>query len=373
MKADIVVDVGFGDSGKGSLTNALCENEDTVVVRYCGGHQAGHTVYHNDYRHVFSSYGSGTLKGCRTFFSQHTLFHPLNMMRERNSLLKKVPNMPCVYFHPFAKATTPYDVAFGRLLAERNGHGSCGLGIGTTMTRNERDHYTLHAVDFLHKSVLWEKLDKILHYYVNLAQENGFLPEFISISEQEDMQLYADWLNIDDFVFIEELPQADRYVFEGSQGVLLDMDHGIFPNVTYANTTSKNAIEICREFGIDDIEMFYVTRCYGTRHGNGWVPNNSEIKLVNNEEETNIKNLWQGEFRVFELDPALVHYALKIDAVYSGGAPSNLCVTCMDQRPDYDFPAYLFPDMNIYTCGSKFGEFVCKKRGYADMPINLIL
>lgn len=51
------------------------------------------------------------------------------------------------------------------------------------------------------------------------------------------------------------------------------MDHGVFPNVTYAHTTSKNAYEICKKLDIEDIEMYYVTRSYATRHGNGWMSN----------------------------------------------------------------------------------------------------
>ena len=75
------------------------------------------------------------------------------------------------------------------------------------------------------------------------------------------------------------------------------MGHSVFPNVTYANTTSKNAMEICKQLDIQDIEFFYVTRCYLTRHGNGWMPNEEALQLINNEEETCVFNEYQKELR----------------------------------------------------------------------------
>jgi adenylosuccinate synthase len=55
--------------------------------------------------------------------------------------------------------------------------------------------------------------------------------------------------------------------------------------VTYANTTSKNAFQVCQYLEIEDIEMYYVTRSYATRHGNGWMSNEKEIILKNNRKK----------------------------------------------------------------------------------------
>lgn len=127
-------------------------------------------------------------------------------------------------------------------------------------------------------------------------------------------------------------------IFEGSQGILLDMDHGIFPNVTYANTTSKNASEICQKLKIENVEVYYVTRSYSTRHGSGWMVNERALKLKNNEEETCVYNDFQKELRIGDLDYDLLNYSLKLDAAYSPKAKRNLVVTCMDQiEIDYEF------------------------------------
>jgi adenylosuccinate synthase len=135
----------------------------------------------------------------------------------------------------------------------------------------------------------------------------------------------------------EFLTDYDNLIFEGSQGIMLDMNHGIFPNVTYANTTSKNAIEISKKLNIKDIEIYYVTRCYQTRHGIGWMSGKDLMGEVNNPDETNVLGEWQGEFRIKEIDYDLLNYAIGIDNIYSGGLPKNLVVTCLDQRTNFKF------------------------------------
>ena len=72
MSHSIVIGLGFGDEGKGITTSYLCKKlEGTkIVVRFNGGHQAGHTVVFNGKRHIFSSWGSGTLQGIPTYWSE---------------------------------------------------------------------------------------------------------------------------------------------------------------------------------------------------------------------------------------------------------------------------------------------------------------
>ena len=115
------------------------------------------------------------------------------------------------------------------------------------------------------------------------------------------------------------------------------MDHGIFPNVTYGNTTSKNAMEICDKLSIPEgqREIFEVTRCYQTRHGHGWMSNTKPIQLINNQEEINVYNEWQTNFKIAELDYELLNYALTVEKNYSRGIRKNLVMTCLDQRPDF--------------------------------------
>lgn len=321
--ADIVIGMGFGDEGKGITTDFLAaKNPDAIIIRFSGGQQAAHTVMIDDHKHIHSSFCSGALRGLPSYFTEHCTIHPVFLYNEYQELKKKNGNTT-LYIHPLAKVTTPFDVLYNRKDSRNTEHGTCGKGIGATMKRHESP-YRLFAVDMIApRAMLIEKLKGIAFYY-------GFT-EGEEIQEALDDFLYAidqiEW-KIQGYGFLNSF---DHFIFEGSQGILLDMDHGVFPNVTYAHTTSKNAHEVCRRIGVEHIEMFYVTRAYATRHGNGWMSNEKQLSLKNNEEETCIFNEYQGAFRTGELDYDLLNYALTVDEGYGTAQRKNLVITCLDQ------------------------------------------
>jgi len=342
MVAKIVVGSLFGDEGKGITTDFLCRKYPvgTIVVRFSGGHQVGHNVKIGKLSHVHSNFGSGTLRGVPSYFSEHCTFYPVTMMRELSILLPKVQNQPEIYVHPLAMLTTPADVAYNRWREQKLGHGSCGLGVGATMKRNLETPYKLYAIDLLNKDVLRQKYKKILYYYIDLiGKDNPEIEDFYDEHSQEfiDFNKIIEHFNNDIIRPYDFLKSYENIIFEGSQGIMLDMNHGIFPNVTYANTTSKNALEISKKLNISDIEIFYVTRCYQTRHGAGWMSNETAIELINTQDEINEYNQWQKDFRIGEIDYDLLNYAHSIDNIYSKDIPKNLVVTCLDQRQDFEF------------------------------------
>jgi adenylosuccinate synthase len=334
-KAQVVIGLQFGDEGKGKTVDYLCSrSSNPIVVRFSGGQQAGHTVIHNGIKHIHSNFGSGTLRGVPSYFSEHCTIYPVTMYNEKKVLNEK-KIYPNLIIHPLAKVTTPYDVIFNRMREKEINHGSCGLGVGATMTRNDTSPYKLYAVDLQFPVMLYRKLDAIKKWYL-VDKGWGSNEGFMRMLDVEMKAFDNAYQNI--FFTIEGydcLKEFDEIIFEGSQGVLLDMDHGVFPNVTYANTTSKNALEICKYLGIQP-EIYYITRCYQTRHGAGYMTNEGDITLTNNEEEINVHNEWQKHFRTGELDYNLLNYSLKIDNIYSSGLDKHLVTTCLDQRPGFN-------------------------------------
>lgn len=341
-KSYIVVGTGFGDEGKGITTDFLCRTHPTssIVVRFSGGQQAGHNVKVGDVSHVHSNFGSGTLRGVPSYFTEHCTIYPLTIFRERHVLVEKGIN-PVLYIHPLVNVTTPADVAFNRIREKKLGHGSCGLGVGATMNRNINSGYKLFGIDLSNDVILFNKISSIYNYYKDLMSGEYTDDELLEFQEIYEKELFYFKNAIRKTPFFiksyDFLKNYENIIFEGSQGVLLDMDHGIFPHVTYSNTTSKNALTICEKIGIFDIEIYYPTRCYHTRHGNGWMSNREEIKLINNQDEINVFNEWQKDFKIGEMDYDLLNYALDVDNIYSEGIKKNLVVTCLDQRPDFSF------------------------------------
>lgn len=322
-KAQIVIGLGFGDEGKGITTDFLShQNPESIVIRFSGGQQAAHTVMIDGKKHVHSSFASGALRGLPSYYSEHCTIHPTFLFNEREELKEQKGNIE-LHIHPLAKITTPFDVWQNRKNTKNLEHGTCGKGVGATMKRHESP-YKLFAIDLIApRQMLIEKLKGIAYYY-------GFIDGIQIEEELEDFLQAIKEINwkISDYNYLKSF---ENLIFEGSQGILLDMDHGVFPNVTYANTTSKNAYEICKYLNIQDIEMYYVTRNYSTRHGSGWMSNEKEMHLKNNEEETCVFNEYQKELRFGNLDYDLLNYALQLDAAYTFSTKKNLVVTCLDQ------------------------------------------
>lgn len=328
-----VVGAGFGDEGKGLFTSYLCSQvKDPVVVRFNGGHQAGHTVVVDNHRHVFTNFGSGTLQGAPTYWSQFCTVDPGGIVTEHEYLKQFNPRL---IVHPLCPVVTPYDIKFNRQAEEVSRKGSVGLGFGATIQRQEA-YFKLYVQDLYYPKVFHHKLWQVHNYYGEMKLSHEDLGRFFEDVEQ--MKKIIELQNEEFFRGIEH-----RLVFEGAQGIMLDMDYGFFPNVTRSNTTSKNAISLVPE--IKDI--YYITRCYQTRHGVGFMSNeDKKVTLKNNENETNKSHPWQGEFRIGELDIEQLKYALMCDANHSGNRNKNLVITCCDQLEGVD-PMKITSSLNV--------------------------
>lgn len=126
---------------------------------------------------------------------------------------------------------------------------------------------------------------------------------------------------------VHDIPEAENYIFEGSQGLLLDQHYGFFPHVTRSNTGSTNILEM----GFEP-ELFLVTRAYQTRHGNGPMTNEGISHSIKEDpNETNVSHQYQGEFRRSILDLDLLKYGIsKDDYIRNNLNSSTLVITCLD-------------------------------------------
>lgn len=335
ITSKVIVGLGFGDEGKGISSSYLCnQSHKPIIIRHNSGQQASHTVVKDGNRHAFSNFGSGTLQNVPTYWSEYCTFSPINVLNEYNALKKINGVNPKLYVNSLCAVTTPYDKIYNISVEKIRKFGSCGMGFGSTIQRQE-DYYKLHVQDLFFETVLAEKLNKIRDYY---CQKFQIMPNLIDEALGIDINHFTSviekvkniiTLNSGD-VILNHTP-----IFEGAQGVLLDQDFGFFPNVTRSNTTSKNAIELIKKHEIKrETEVYYITRCYQTRHGNGLMTNehlSGELNLKNNENETNVTNEFQGNFRKSVLDIDLLKYSLQCDSNFSSGLKKNLVVTCVDQ------------------------------------------
>jgi len=316
MNSKAVIGLGFGDEGKGITTDFLCsQSENPLVGRFSGGHQAGHTVVLDGIRHVFSNFGSGTLRGVPTFWAKYCTVEPIGLFNEYDLLTMKGIT-PKLFISVKCPITTPYDIFENRRDESILENGSCGVGVGATIAREEA-HYSLTFGDLFYPSVVAIKLDNIQKYY-------GF-----KLKLDRFYEAINRLINHPQIVPVSKFPtDHENIIWEGSQGLLLDQHIGFFPHVTRGFTGTTN---------IKDThpELFLVTRAYQTRHGNGPMTNEKlphNIKL--DPQETNVENEWQGKFRRSLLDLDLLLYAMSKDDYIRVNPNKKLVITCLDHVQD---------------------------------------
>lgn len=350
MIACAVIGLGFGDEGKGAVTEYLCSKDpiNTGVVRFSGGHQCGHTVVKGDIRHVFASFGSGTLSGCPTYWSRFCTFEPVGFWTEY-AILREKGITPNISIHPECPVTTPYDVFVNRQSIEMV-HGTTGTGFFRTLKRHVTDNVELTVKDFFNgtqESVL-EKLDCIRFHF-------GFR-DYTRVSELNVKLFQEARSRIKQLVGNVRCDHwfpctYTKLVFEGSQGLLLDERIGDFPHVTPSDVTPRNVLTMVETIN----EIYLVSRVYQTRHGNGPLTNTEyPLNLVNTKYETNKYNRYQGEFRIAILDLNRLMYAKTegIAKIVSNSTRINLVMTCADQVDLYkvsvDGEIITFHDVNKF-------------------------
>lgn len=337
----IITDLGFGDSGKGVFTHYLATKfQHSVVIRYNGGHQCGHNVTLADGRsHVFSNFGSGTLAGRDTFFSRFCTIDPVGIVNEHAALAKEGWDSPSLFIDPLAMVVTPYDKWYNVTDHKNINHGTVGVGFGATIARNEGP-YKLYAQDLQYPAILRQKLYSIFYYYrATTSIGESSISELLKIDIDKFIKTCEEASGNFGYLTEEALfkhMEYEDFIFEGGQGVMLDMDFGIFPNVTRSHTTCRNAVEMLNRNGLEPDHVYNLTRAYQTRHGNGWMSAEAyPIQLKNNEKETNKNGGFQGDFRTGIIDLDLISYALDCNELYSQDANRHMVVSCLDQIDSY--------------------------------------
>ncbi len=345
-RAYAVIGAGWGDEGKGLMTDALA-GPDSVVVRANGGSQAGHTVRMRDgRRHVFHHVGSGALRGAATFLSRFFIHNPIMLLRELSEL-EEIGLRPVLFAAPDGLVTTPWDMMINQIVEEaRSGgrHGSCGLGINETIQRCERDGFRILLGDLSESARLKGMAARIQHDWVpSRLAELGVAPsatwqtrlESVDIAERfaQDAEEMSRRVNVNDGAIAVAAARAGTLIFEGAQGLLLDRDHAFFPHVTPSKTGLANPSVLAAEWQVDKIDAIYMTRAYATRHGAGPFPR--AVPEMAYPDETNTPNMWQGTLRFGALDLDLLAATIRADEVTAPiGIEKHLAVTCLDQVAD---------------------------------------
>jgi len=317
-----VIGMGFGDEGKGLVTDYICNSRKVEsVTRYSGGHQAAHCVEEGDFKHIFSNFGSGTYRGVHTKWKAKTCY-PFSIMNEYELLIDKMPKEKIsMTIDPDTPVTTPYDIVANSFNKRNIKDGSVGVGFGETIQREENNVH-LHFKDIAFPEVYAKKVSLVKDYYERKIDRSIEAP----ISQKAFDLFFTDSEKI--YKLFSAEPNIDHKpieLFESSQGLLLDMDYGFFPNVTRSRVGMQEL-----DFNDSCDEVFLVTRAYQTRHGNGYCQDEVFYPNYGDRPETNVTGEFQGDFKTRILDLDLLKYAIESDKYLRSRENINLVITCLD-------------------------------------------
>ncbi len=325
----IVVDLGYGDAGKGTVIDWLCARGPyATVVRFNGGAQAAHNVVTARARHhTFAQFGSGTFTpGVATHLSRFMMVDPLALAAEAAHLaaLGAGDALDRLSVDRDALLTTPYHRAANRARATATRHGSCGMGVGETAAYALARADAPRVGDCRSPARLRRRLTRLRDH---LFDQLGTL-DVPGIEEcAEAFGAFAARVRITGDGYLTTLLRRGPAVFEGAQGVLLDERYGFHPYTTWSTTTFANAETLLEEAGPvarrGGVRRLGVLRAYQTRHGPG--PFVTEDPGLMRTERHNRRGRWQGAFRTGQLDAVALRYALEV----CGGADA-LAVTHLD-------------------------------------------
>jgi len=275
----VVLGTQWGDEGKGKIVDLLTE-EVSAVVRFQGGHNAGHTLVIEGKTTVLHLIPSGILREkVLCLIGNGVVLSPEALLTEMAGLEKAGVSLSGrLKLSPACPLILPYHVALDQARELKRGNakiGTTGRGIGPAY-EDKVARRGLRLADMMDAERLHKKLTEVMEYH-NFALVNYYGVDAINVEE-----VYAQCLEMaeqlrpmlaDVTALVHEMRErGESIMFEGAQGALLDIDHGTYPYVTSSNTTAGG---VATGSGFGPMYLDYIlgiTKAYTTRVGGGPFP-----------------------------------------------------------------------------------------------------
>jgi len=275
----IILGTQWGDEGKGKIVDLLTE-EVAAVVRFQGGHNAGHTLVLDGKKTVLHLIPSGILRshvqcliGNGVVISPHALFDEIKTLENEG-----VPVRERLRISAACPLILPQHIALDVAREKMKGDkaiGTTGRGIGPAY-EDKVARRGLRLQELFNEKLFSEKLEQLLTYHNFLLEHYYEVKPFEFSPLLDELLTFADRfkpLIADIPSLLNEINQrGDEILFEGAQGALLDIDHGTYPFVTSSNTTTGCAAT-GSGFGLLNFDSILgITKAYTTRVGAGPFP-----------------------------------------------------------------------------------------------------
>jgi adenylosuccinate synthase len=392
MPAVVLLGAQWGDEGKGKATDLLGDRVD-YVVRYQGGNNAGHTVVIGDQKYALHLLPSGILSpNVIPVIGNGVVIDPAVLLTEIKGLNERGINTSKLKISTNAHLITPYHRTIDKVSERFLGKskiGTTGRGIGPAYA-DKINRIGIRVQDLFDQSILKQKIEAALHDK-NQILVKVFNRKGITVEEVIDEYLgYAEILKpyvTDTSLLLDQALQQGKVVLlEGSQGTLLDVDHGTYPFVTSSNPTAGGAstgsgigpTKITRVIGI--------LKAYTTRVGSGPFPtelfdeDGEALRKIGGEVGvTTGRNRRCGWF-----DAPIARYAVRVNGltdffltkldVLTGWEKIPVCVAYeIDGKRVEELPASqsdFHHAKPIYEYLPGWKENISKAKSVADLPKN---
>jgi adenylosuccinate synthase len=394
MAITAVVGLQWGDEAKGKMVDLLTDQHQ-VVVKYLGGNNAGHTVVFGGRKYKLSLLPAGVLRdGVTSVIANGVVINPQALLAEMEGVAAQGVVIRDLWMSDRAHVIFPYHLAEEAILEQRRGAKAIGTtmrGIGTCYRDKAGRSHAIRMGDLLRPDYFAERLADVV------AQKNEILsaldPHFRPFDADHICREYLGYAErlrthvIDTTAFLHRrIREQASILFEGSQGSLLDIDHGTFPYVTSSNSSGCgiHAGSGVPERYID--RMIGVVKAYTTRVGGGPCPTEltNEVGRHIREEGHEYGTVTGRPRRCGWLDAVAAGYGARVSGVdclavmlldvLSKLDEVNICEAYeIDGERTTDFPAHeldLARARPVYRTLPGWKRDISGARRLADLPAN---
>ena len=324
MNNVVVVGSQWGDEGKGKIVDWLSDQAD-VIVRFQGGHNAGHTLVVDGKVYKLRLLPSGIVrKGKISIIGNGVVLDPWALLEEIKDIKKQgvEVNEQNLIISDCANLILPFHKEMDEIREDSAGKGKIGTtrrGIGPAY-EDKVGRRSIRLMDLNSESNLDKRLDNILFHHnairkglqKKIYKKDDLKEQLLKIAPEILKFSHPVWLKLD-----EMKKQRKKILFEGAQGILLDVDHGTYPFVTSSNTVASMAAT-GSGCGLNTINyVLGITKAYTTRVGSGPFPTelNNHIGNLLGDKGKEFGTVTSRKRRCGWFDGVLVRQTIKISGI----------------------------------------------------------
>ena len=336
MPTVVVVGTQWGDEGKGKITDYLAAAADTVV-RYQGGHNAGHTVIVGDREFQLHLVPSGIVHGKRCIIGNGVVLDPWAFCAEREALATQGLDVERIAISDAAHLILPMHQALDAAEEQRRGADRLGTtlrGVGPAYA-DKAARLGIRVGDLFHQRLLRDRLEANLRHADDVLGLHGLPPvdrNDLLTRLAEVAATLRPHVTDNTRLINDSIDRGDRVLFEGAQGTLLDIDLGTYPYVTSSHPTAGGA---CIGAGVGPSRIdrvLGVSKAYTTRVGDGPFPTEIHGELAEN---LRVRGHEYGTTtgrprRCGWLDAVVLRYSVLVNGL------AGLCITKLDTLAGID-------------------------------------